>query len=55
MKQMNDRIFLSQTKFVKDLVSKFGLQESKLTSTPINTANKITKTLRELRSIPPTT
>lgn len=35
--------FLSQTKFTKDLVSKFGLRESKLVSTPMSTSDKITK------------
>ncbi len=45
MKQTNDDIFLSQTKFAKDLVSKFGLQESKPASTPISTSDKITKDL----------
>lgn len=45
MKQTNGGIFLSQTKFARDLVSKFGLQESKPTSIPINTNVKITKDL----------
>lgn len=38
-------IFLRQTKFSKDLVSKFGLQESKLAETLISTSDKITKDL----------
>lgn len=45
MKQINDGIFLSQIKFTRDLVFKFGLQESKPASTPINISDKITKDL----------
>lgn len=45
MKQINDDIFLSQTKFTKNLVSKFGLWESKLANTLISTSDKITKDL----------
>lgn len=43
MKQTNDNIFFSQIKFAKDLVSKFGLQESKPSSTYISTSDKITR------------
>lgn len=45
VKQKLYGIFLSQTEFVKDLVSKFGLQESKPAKTPISTSDKITKDL----------
>lgn len=47
MKKINDGIFLSQTKFVRDIVSKFRLQESKPASTSISTSEKITKDLEE--------
>lgn len=43
VKQTPHGIFLSQTKFAKDLVFKFGLQESKPIDTPISTSDKITK------------
>lgn len=42
VKQTPNGIFLSQTKFFKDLVSKFGLQESKPVNTPLSTNDKIT-------------
>lgn len=42
IKQTNDDIFLSQTRFAKELVTKFGLEESKPTNTPISTSDKIT-------------
>lgn len=45
MKQTQNDIFLSQLKFVKDLMSKFGLQESKPADTPISTGDKIIKDL----------
>lgn len=43
MKQNSDDIFLSQSKFAKDLVTMFRLQESKPANTPISTSEKITK------------
>lgn len=43
IKQTLDGIFLNQSKFEKDLVSKFGLSESKPLDTPINSNEKITK------------
>lgn len=35
-------MFVSQTKFAKDLVSKFGLLDAKPTETPVSTSNKVT-------------
>lgn len=46
MNKTNAVILFSQTKFARDLVSKFGLQESKLASTPISISDKITKNLK---------
>lgn len=46
VKQTPQGVFLSQTKFAKDLVSKFVLQESKPNETPISTSDKITKDSR---------
>lgn len=45
MKQTNDGIILNQIKFVKVLVTKFGLQKSKPANTLISTIDKITKDL----------
>lgn len=45
MKQTPNDIFICQSKFAKDLVSKFGLQESKPANTLISTSDKITKDL----------
>lgn len=45
MKQTKDGLFLGQTKFAKDLVTKFGLHEVKPANTMINTSDKITKDL----------
>lgn len=41
--QTSNEIFLNQSKIFKDLVSKFGLSDSKLTNTQISTSEKITK------------
>jgi transcriptional regulator len=35
IKQMNDDIFLSQTKYANELVKKFGLNECKISKTPM--------------------
>lgn len=43
MKQTSDNIFLRKSKFAKELVTNFGLQESKLVNTSINRSDKIIK------------
>lgn len=43
IKKIVDGIFLNQSKFTKDLVSKFELSESKPLDTPISTSEKTTK------------
>jgi Reverse transcriptase (RNA-dependent DNA polymerase) len=35
IKQMKDEIFISQTKYVKELVKKFGLDDCKTSKTPM--------------------
>lgn len=42
IRQAKDGIFVSQTKFAKDLVSKFGLLESEPAKTPMSTSIKLT-------------
>lgn len=42
IKQTENGIFVNQSKFTKDLMSKFGLQDSKPLNTPICTSSKIT-------------
>ena len=40
VKQVEDGIFLSQTKYAKDLLFKYGMHNSKASATPMN-ARKI--------------
>nr|GEW10367.1 retrovirus-related Pol polyprotein from transposon TNT 1-94 [Tanacetum cinerariifolium] len=43
IKQMEDRIFFNQSKYVKEMLKKFGLKDSKLTKIPMSTEIKLTK------------
>lgn len=43
IRQINDVIFISQSKFAKYLVSKFGLNDSKPFDTPMSISKKIIK------------
>ena len=39
--QISDGIFISQTKYVKDLLKKFGMVDCSPASTPISTSTKL--------------
>ena len=39
--QRKDGIFISQTKYVKDLLKKFGMEDSSPAKTPMSTATKL--------------
>ncbi|XP_059635514.1 secreted RxLR effector protein 161-like [Cornus florida] len=41
VKQFDDGIFISQSKYVKELVMKFGMKDSKHVQTPISTSSKL--------------
>ncbi|GJZ72594.1 retrovirus-related pol polyprotein from transposon TNT 1-94 [Tanacetum coccineum] len=43
MKQMKDGIFFNQSKYIKEMLKKFGLEDSKPTKTPMSTKIKLTK------------
>ncbi|KAK0593555.1 hypothetical protein LWI29_006532 [Acer saccharum] len=43
IKQMHDRIFISQAKYAKSLVKKFGLENAKHYDTPMSTTLKLSK------------
>nr|GEY49855.1 hypothetical protein [Tanacetum cinerariifolium] len=43
IKQMEDEIFFNQSKYVKEMLKKFGLEDSKPTKTPMSTESKLTK------------
>ncbi|GJU24849.1 retrovirus-related pol polyprotein from transposon TNT 1-94 [Tanacetum coccineum] len=43
IKQMEDRIFFNQSKYIKEMLKKFGLEESKPTKTPMSTEINLTK------------
>ncbi|GJU86954.1 reverse transcriptase domain-containing protein [Tanacetum coccineum] len=40
---MEDEIFFNQSKYIKDILKKFGLEDSKPTKTPMSTKIKLTK------------
>ena len=40
---MNERIFISQSKYAKNLVKKFGLENAKCVKTPMGTNDKLSK------------
>ncbi|GJR99511.1 retrovirus-related pol polyprotein from transposon TNT 1-94 [Tanacetum coccineum] len=43
IKQMEDEIFFNQSKYIKEMLKKFGLEDSKPTKTPMSTEIKFTK------------
>ncbi|GJX03953.1 retrovirus-related pol polyprotein from transposon TNT 1-94 [Tanacetum coccineum] len=43
IKQMEDGIFFNQSKYIKEMLKKFGLEDSKQTKTPMSTEIKLTK------------
>ncbi|GJU45243.1 retrovirus-related pol polyprotein from transposon TNT 1-94 [Tanacetum coccineum] len=43
IKQMEDRIFFNQSKYIKEMLKKFELEDSKQTKTPMSTEIKLTK------------
>ncbi|GJX14748.1 hypothetical protein Tco_0206506 [Tanacetum coccineum] len=43
IKQMEDEIFFNQSKYIKEMLKKFGLEDSKPTKTPMLTKIKLTK------------
>ena len=43
IRQLKDKIFLSQSKYAKELVKKFGLESSKHSRTPMSTTTKLCK------------
>nr|GEW63651.1 retrovirus-related Pol polyprotein from transposon TNT 1-94 [Tanacetum cinerariifolium] len=43
IKQMEDGIFFNQSEYIKELLKKFGLEESKPMKTPMSSDTKLTK------------
>ncbi|GKA51413.1 retrovirus-related pol polyprotein from transposon TNT 1-94 [Tanacetum coccineum] len=43
IKQMEDGIFFNQSKYIKEMLKKFGLKESKPMKTPMSSDTKLTK------------
>nr|GEU94108.1 retrovirus-related Pol polyprotein from transposon TNT 1-94 [Tanacetum cinerariifolium] len=43
IKQMKDGIFFNQSKYIKEMFKKFGLEDSKLMKTPMSSDTKLTK------------
>ncbi|GJU21860.1 copia protein [Tanacetum coccineum] len=43
IKQMEDEIFFNQSKYIKEMLKKFGLEDSKPTKTPMSTEIKLYK------------
>nr|GFD35888.1 retrovirus-related Pol polyprotein from transposon TNT 1-94 [Tanacetum cinerariifolium] len=43
IKQIEDGIFFNQSKYIKEMLKKFGLEDSKPTKTPMSTEIKPTK------------
>ncbi|GJW45550.1 retrovirus-related pol polyprotein from transposon TNT 1-94 [Tanacetum coccineum] len=43
IKQMEDGIFFNQSKYIKEMIKKFGLEESKPMKTPMSSDTKLTK------------
>ena len=42
--QMKFGIFISQTKYIKEVLKTFGMEDSRPVSTPVSTRHKLTKT-----------
>lgn len=43
MKQLDDGIFFNQSKYIKEMLKKFGLEDAKPIKTPMATDTKLTK------------
>ncbi|GJS07806.1 retrovirus-related pol polyprotein from transposon TNT 1-94 [Tanacetum coccineum] len=43
IKQLNDEIFFNQAKYIKEMLKKFGLEDSKPMKTPMSTETKLTR------------
>ncbi|GJY65587.1 retrovirus-related pol polyprotein from transposon TNT 1-94 [Tanacetum coccineum] len=43
IKQLEDGIFFNQSKYIKEMIKKFGLEDSKPMKTPMSTETKLTK------------
>ena len=43
VKQTKDSTFINQAKYIKDLLKRFGMESSKLYSTPMSTSTKLDK------------
>ncbi|GKD77502.1 retrovirus-related pol polyprotein from transposon TNT 1-94 [Tanacetum coccineum] len=43
IKQLNDGIFFNQSKYIKEMLKKFGLEDSKPMKTPMSTETKLTR------------
>ena len=41
IKQLKDGIFFNQSKYIKDMLKKFGLEDSKLIKTPMSSETKL--------------
>ena len=41
--QLNDGIFISQSKYIKEMLKKFGMEDCKPISTPMTTGCKLSK------------
>ncbi|GKD32474.1 retrovirus-related pol polyprotein from transposon TNT 1-94 [Tanacetum coccineum] len=51
IKQMEDGIFFNQSKYIKEMLKKFGLEESKPMKTPMSSDTKLMKRLKMMRSL----
>ncbi|GJU46797.1 retrovirus-related pol polyprotein from transposon TNT 1-94 [Tanacetum coccineum] len=52
IKQMEDGIFFNQSKYIKEMLKKFGLEESKPMKTPMSSDTKLTKDEELSASVP---
>jgi hypothetical protein len=43
IKQTKNEIFINQSKYIKDLLKKFGIEKSKIYATPMNSTTKLDK------------
>ena len=41
IKQLKEDIFINQTKYIKDLIKKFGMKDTKPMGTPMSTSTKL--------------
>ena len=43
IQQKKDGIYMNQSKYIKEILKKFGMEDSRLVGTPISTGHKIPK------------